>query len=84
MTEEHLIKAGFVKNPHKVLGTVYSLYVGRYRFIKISSLQTPNEIVFISQTDYNLKEEHLVCVHNYDYDGYLDESKLNNIISIFK
>ena len=83
MKRETLIQKGFVEKPHKVLTSVFILDVGRHREIKIGSFQTPNELVFIAQTYYNTKEEHLVCVHNFDYDGYLTELKLNIIISLF-
>lgn len=83
MKKEYLIQKGFVEEPHKVLTSVFVLDVGRSRKIKIGSFHTPNEVVFISQTDYNSKKEDLVCVHNFDYDGYLTELKLNIIISLF-
>ena len=83
MNEDFLIKKGFVARKHKVLTSFFVFDVGRNRQIRVSSVHTPNEVVFISQTDHHTKQECLICVHNFDYDGYLTESKLDVILSLF-
>ncbi len=83
MNKETLIEKGFVSRPHFALQEIFFLDVGRKREISIGSIGTPNEMVFISQRDHNTTNTDLVCVHNFDYDGYLTEQKLDAIISIF-
>lgn len=83
MNRESLIQRGFVEQPHKILTSFFVLNVGRHREIKIGSFRTPNETVFITQTDHVTKKEDLVCVHNFDYDGYLTTLKLDIIIALF-
>lgn len=83
MNRDAVIKRGFISTPHLVLKEVFALDVGRNRHISIGSLGTPNEVVFINQKDHNSGITDLVCIHNFDYDGYLTEQKLDAIIYIF-
>lgn len=84
MTRETLIQKGFIATPHLVLKEVFVLDVGRDRHISIGSLSTPNEVAFLNQKNRNSGITDLVCIHNFDYDGYLTEQKLDAIISIFE
>lgn len=84
MNKETLLQKGFTETPHLVLKAVFVLTVGRDRHISIGSLGTPNEIVFLNQRDRNAGITDMVCIHNYDYDGFLTEKKLDTIISIFR
>jgi len=84
MEVDILKKHGFVELQHEIFPNLFVLSVGRYRKIKIASLNTTNEVVFISQLDYNERKEDLVCLHNFDYDGYFTEEKLANLLSLFK
>jgi len=83
MKKQTLLENGFKSTPHLVLGEVFVLDVGRNRHISIGSLATPNEVVFLNQKNHNGISD-MVCIHNYDYDGFLTEQKLDNIISIFQ
>ena len=83
MKKETLLQKGFTETPHLVLGAVFVLDVGRNRYISIASLATPNEVAFLNQKDHNSGITDLVCIHNFDHDGYLTEAKLDTIISIF-
>lgn len=83
MNRDTLIQKGFKSTPHLVLKEVFVLDVGRNRCISISCLATPNEVAFLNQKNHNSGITDLVCIHNFDYDGYLTEQKLDTIISIF-
>lgn len=83
MNIDTLIQKGFISTPHLVLKEVFILDVGRGRHISIGSLATPNEVVFLNQKNHNSGITDLVCIHNFDYDGFLTEAKLDAIISIF-
>ena len=83
MNKETLLEKHFIETPRLVLGSVFVLDVGRDRHITIGSLATPNEVVFLNQKDKNSGITDFVCIHNFDYDGWLTEDKLNAIISIF-
>lgn len=82
MKKEQLIDRNFTPTPHLVLGQIFTLDVGRQREISIGAIETPNEMVFLTQKE-NGGISDLVCLHNYDYDGFLTEQKLDAIISIF-
>jgi len=84
MRKEELIERGFEALPNLVLKNIFTLDVGRRRYISIGSLATPNEMVFLNQRDDNGSITDLICVHNFDYDGYLTGEKLDAIIAIFK
>lgn len=85
MKKESLLELGFTELPHKVVDfLVYEL--GRQRQLSIGALGTPNEVMFISEVDPDDPRviTDTVCLHNYDYDGYLTLNKVFNLISIIK
>lgn len=87
MTNDDLIKIGFAKIPHFTIGDTVIFDLGRSRHLSASSVGTPNEMVFIGATDDDTDKKKitdLVCVHNYDYDGYLQEEKINGLIKLLK
>ena len=81
MTNEDLIKIGFTELPHKTIcGTVvYDL--GRHRNLSVQNAGNPNEMVFICEMESENVITDLICVHNYDYDGYLSEKKIIALIN---
>lgn len=80
MTEEDLLYMGFVKGE---LSLKYHL--PRNRFISILSAGTPNEVVFLCSgyADSGGIDD-LVCVHNFDYDGYYPEIRLTTLLTTLK
>ena len=82
MDNSILLQKGFVETPHLIV-KIFTLDIGRNRYISVGALATPNEVIFLGQKDDNNYITDLVCIHNFDYDGYLTETKLNNIISAF-
>lgn len=83
MKKEALILKGFAEMPHLVLGSFFTLDVGRDRFISVGSIGTPSEVVFLNQRNKHNGISDLICVHNWDYDGPLNPEKLDLIISVF-
>ncbi len=89
MTRQDLLNIGFKELPHfTVIGTLI-FDIGRNRRISIGSISTPNEMTYIYQVDPQAITEDkvitdLVCLHNYDYDGYLTLEKVKLLISFFK
>jgi hypothetical protein len=82
MTNNDLIEIGFKEIPHPTIGNAITYDLGRRRNLSASCVGTPNEIVFICEIDPQDKRKitDLVCVHNYDYDGYLTLEKINLLI----
>lgn len=84
MTNEDLIKIGFKEIPHFTINNAVIFSLGRNRHLSAGCVGTPNEMIFICETD--IKDEtkitDLVCVHNYDFDGYLTERKLYSLVNI--
>ena len=83
MTNEDLISIGFKPMPHFTVmnSVVYDL--GRDRQLSAGCMGTPNETLFISEPreiEDNIIIRDLVCLHNYDYDGYLTIEKVKGLI----
>ena len=83
MTREDLINLGFKEIHHFTIGGNLLYDLGRRRYLSLSCFATPNEMLFISELDdVNDKEiTDLICLWNYDYDGYLTEERIKNIIN---
>ena len=85
MTNEDLISIGFKPMPHYTVANSVVYDLGRDRHLSAGCVGTPNETLFVME----LKEEEdniiicdLVCLHNYDYDGYLTIEKVKGLISL--
>jgi len=83
LSEEILLEIGFQKIPHFTIGNSMIYQLDRNRHLSIGSAGTPNEVLFICESDENdfRKITDLVCLHNYDYDGYLSKEKLETLIN---
>lgn len=86
--EEFLLEKGFVKlpsiNENIFLSYVYDL--GRKRELSVSQVGTPNEMVWLLQKnkDDDKDIDDLVCIRNFDYDGYISRQDINSLISLMK
>jgi hypothetical protein len=82
MTRDELLNFGFKELPHYTVMDSLMYDLGRNRFISIGSVGTPNEMVFLCERDYddNRKINDLICLKNYDYDGYTDLEDIKSII----
>lgn len=74
---------GFQEYPHKTVDSGLFLDIGRNRLITVGSVGTPNEMLWICQKDSDTKITDLVCLHNYDYDGFLTNEKVYSLLSFF-
>lgn len=86
ITREELIALGF--KPVETFTVMKPLIykVGRGRFISVGDINTPNEFAFLCELSPcdDKKISDLICIHNYDFDGYLTKEKVVNILNIFK
>lgn len=84
LSEDILIdEIGFERLPHFTIQNALIYKLGRNRHLSIGDVGTPNEMLFICESDekdYRIITD-LVCLHNYDYDGYLSKLKLETLIS---
>lgn len=82
LTRDQVKKLGFYEIPHFTVMGNLNYDLGRNRLLSIGCVGTPNECLFIGQAQEDKKGyEDLVCLHNYDYDGYITIDKLKKIIS---
>lgn len=83
LSEDILIEIGFERLPHFTVQNALIYKLGRNRHLSIGSVGTPNEMLYICESDNDdyRKITDLVCLHNYDYDGYLSKQKLETLIS---
>jgi hypothetical protein len=82
MTKEDYIRLGFAPLQHYTVADALLYQLGRNRHLSAGCVGTPNEMIWICQMDDKdtRKCEDLVCLHNYDYDGYMTEAKLQLLI----
>lgn len=82
MTRDELKDIGFKEIPHFTVMNSLVYDLGRNRSLSIGDLGTPNEMVFLCERDYDdpRKINDLICIKNYDYDGYTDLEQIKLII----
>jgi hypothetical protein len=82
MENRDLINIGFKKIEYFTVGNIVIYDLGRNRHLTASSVGTPNEYLFICNTDETnpKKITDIITLHNYDYDGYLTLEKVKNLI----
>jgi hypothetical protein len=82
--EDDLMKIGFEKISHYTVTNALIYKLGRHRYLSVGCVGTPNEMLWICETndqeEKNVKD--LVCLHNYDYDGYLTIEKVKGLIDL--
>lgn len=66
-----LIDIGFQELPHFTITNNLIYDLGRNRHLSFGSIETPNEMLFICETEEHnpQKIEGLIVLKNYDYDG---------------
>ncbi len=85
MTNQELIDLiGFQEIPHMTVMNSVIYPLGRRRHLSVGCAGTPNEMLFICETDDKdeTKVTDLICLHNYDYDGFLTIEKVKSLISV--
>jgi len=83
MKTEDLIQIGFEAVEHYTVMNVYVYKLGRRRQLTIGNIGTPNEMMWITVSDEDIgPATDLVCLHNYDYDGYLVRAKVEGLVKI--
>jgi hypothetical protein len=85
MERQELKDIGFKEIPHFTIGHTLIYDIGRNRYLSISNVSNPNEIMFVCQDteSYDRKATDVVVIHNYDYDGYITLEKVKSIVEVF-
>jgi len=80
---QELLDLGFEEVPHFTITNSLNYDLGRNRFLSIGDVGNPNEMMFIKEMSFEDKEkvEDLVCVHNYDFDGFMTIEKMTALIT---
>ena len=79
----NLLDVGFQEIPHFTITNNLIYDLGRNRHLSFGSIETPNEMLFICEVDDkdSRKITDLVCLKNYDYDGYTSIDQIKTIIT---
>lgn len=82
ITYHELLGLGFKTIPHFTVMNSLIYDLGRDRHLSCSNIESPNEMLFICEVDSldPKKITDCICLHNFDYDGYLTITKLKSII----
>lgn len=83
LNKEQVLELGFKELPHKNLLNSLVFDLDRRRHLSIGCLGTPNEMMYVCEVNMSDDKQidDLVCIWNYDYDGYLTLDKLTVLLS---
>lgn len=83
LERKSLIDLGFKEMPHFTVAHSLMYPLGRHRHLSAGCVGTPNEMLWICETDDQNDKSitEIICLHNYDYDGYLTIKKVIAIIN---
>lgn len=86
LNREQVLELGFYEMPHFTIGNSLIFHLGRRRFLSLSCLATPNEMLFMYEVnqDNTKKIDDSVILSNFDYDGYLTLEELTLLLSFFR
>jgi hypothetical protein len=78
-----LLELGFKELPHSTITASLTYDLGRNRQLSFGSIETPNEMLYIYEIDEKdpRKINDLVCLRNYDYDGYTSIEQIKALIT---
>ena len=82
LTEDWLVRFGGEKLPyHNILNSIF-FKVGRNRIVSVGNVGTPNEMIWLCQVNATNDKiiDDLICLRNYDYDGYTPVHTFQNLI----
>lgn len=79
---DELLNLGFKEFKHKTIGNAIIYLLSRNRYLTMSSIDTPNEILAIGELDDIGIPESVVILKNYDYDGYTSIETIKTLIEI--
>lgn len=84
MKNQDLIDIGFKEIEHYVVTDAVIYPLGRNRHLSAGCVGTPNEMLFIceSEKDDKTKITDMICLHNWDYDGQLTKEKVVALIEL--
>lgn len=83
---KQLAELGFKEIPHFTVTNSLIYDLGRYRQLSFGDIGTPNEMLFLSELNEedNRKIDELICLRNYDYDGYTTVEEVEQLINLLK
>lgn len=72
LARQDLLNIGFKEIPHMTVMNSLIFDLGRNRHLSIGCIGEPNEMIFICEVDDedDRKITDLICIRNFDYDGY--------------
>ena len=83
---EELKEMGFEELPHFTVGNSLHYDLGRNRILIFSSIETPNEMLFLGQKDDEDEKKitDLIVLRNYDFDGFTYINNIKQLIESIK
>lgn len=84
INKDKLIELGCTLDHNAKIMEVYTYNLGRGRHLEFCNIGTPNEFIYICETD-PIEEDKItdaICLHNFDYDDYLTEERAKELIKV--
>jgi len=84
LTKDYLISIGFKAIQKKTVMDSVIFDLGRNRHISVDLVGTISEKVFLCEVNHINPNEitDIICIHNYNYEGYLTEKKIMSLVNI--
>lgn len=84
MDRSEALEIGFKESPHPTVMNTLVYDLGRRRSINLCCLGQGNEFIYLCEKS-RVGEHYtdLVCIHNYDYDGFITIERLKALIDWF-
>lgn len=86
VTRDEVLDIGFKEVGHFTIMGALIFDLGRRKHLSLGSLGTPNEMLYICETDSKDPRviTDLICLHNYDYHGYITMDRIQDLIKALK
>lgn len=84
LSDADLIEIGFQNLAHFTVGQQSKYPLSRRRYLSAMCIGTPNESIWLGHKDKDGTVTDLVCIHNYDYDGFITAERLKALIDWFE
>lgn len=83
VTREMMKEIGWQEHDGFTVSKSLTFDLGRDRYLSAGCVATPNEMIFLCQRNRLLGNvTDAICLHNYDYDGYLTHQRLRYLMGL--
>ena len=83
LSNEDLVSLGFENLTHFTVGEQSKCELTRGRYLSAMCIGSCNESIWLGSKNKSGEVTDLICVHNYDYDGFITTKRLKDFLDWF-